>query len=372
MIDRPRGGSRRRAALLVLAALSGAALHPATAAEAVAPGSVAFDYRNRPDLEHLSGFETVVLSPRAPEAAAAVHEQGAVVLVWLQPFLCSWRGQPPAPGTLLGDAYALAEAHGAWLREADGTPATVRDADVSDCRVYDFGNAAFVESLAVLVTARLEHADGVLLDYGCPSLGWEPSLAAVDAALWEGWSAGHLQYMDALRRHRPEWRLLCQCQRWGEQLPLACDGLVLEKVGWSLNPFRQVLEQAAAQPSKRSVLMIADALGHEDPVRRRVAAALALLLDYDFSYRVEDAFGPHASRDPEHFELTLGDWSGPRREVRTGVFVREAAFGFTVVNLSAEPYQRGAETIPPGDALTAQTHDPETGAAIPWRRAGAP
>lgn len=361
-------------AAVVLAGVAGdpAAVRAARAEDSLPPGSVAFNYRNHPALEGLVGFETVVLSPVAVEARSALRQRGARVLVWLQPFVCTWRGHPPARGTLLGDAYALADSLGAWLQDKYGVSARIRDVDVDDCAVYDFRHAAFVEGLADLVTAHLDDVDGVLLDYGCPSLGWERSLADVDEGVWKAWSAGHLQYMQALRRRQPDWRILCQCQHWGSELPARCDGLVLERVGWSLNPYRQVLEEAARRPEKRSILMIVDALGHEDPVRRRITAALALLLDFGFAYRLEDGFGPHNVRGPEHFELDLGAWAGPLREVRAGVYLREAANGFAVVNLSQEPFAWGEETVPAGDARTVQTHDAVSGEPIPWRRAGLP
>ncbi len=364
----PFSSPLRRAAvrlLLALAAAGGAALD-GTAEPRPAPGSVAFDYRNHPEVERLIGFETVLLSPRAAPAARALRARGARVLVWLQPFVCPWRGEPPAPGTLLGDAHRLATAHGARLRNRDGSLATIHDFDLPDCSVFDFRDSAFVRALARLVADRVSEADGLLLDYGCASLGWERSLARVAEEVWPAWSRGHLLYMAELRRLRPGWSLLCQCQSWSPDLAAVCDGLVHEKVGWSLAPFDHVLRQALAAPGKRSILSIVEPLKSPDPRRRRISAALALLFDYGFSLRIDDGVGLWPARDREHFELVLGRL-GERREPRPGVHLREGEFGFVLVNLSAEPYTHGGAVVPQQDALVIQTRDPATGAELPPR-----
>ena len=319
-------------------------------------GTIALDYRNDPDIASLEGYEYVALSPRATDAVQTLFRSGSKILYWMQPFVCTWQGAAPSPAYFQGAVHRLAEKHDAYLEAAPGRRAEIYGDDISDCWVLDFRNREFALALAELVLDRFSGSKGILFDYGCADLSWESSITEVDASVWSEWAEGYRDFREQIRREKPDWLLLCQCDRWTGWLPDVCNGLVLEKVGWSLNPFPKVWETVREVPSTNVLLYYE---GDEpNPQSRRVAAAIAYLTDNLFAYRHATTGMPR--RDPEHFEIRLGRFEEPLSEVRTNVYRRQAEFGFVLLNLSDKPYSFGEESLAPGDAVIRQTRDPGT------------
>ena len=186
-----------------------------------------------------------------------------------------------------------------------------------------------------------------------------------DERIADAWSQDH---RDRVRAARPGWELVCQCNQFtATATPERCDALLLERVGHTLNPPVEVWRNVWADATGRPFLRQEDTLAS----RRRLFAAMALLADGVFAQGGDPNRTPSlALRDPEHWELDLGPPESARRPVAPGVYERAFARGVVVVNVGERAYRyRGSDgkrrTIPPHDALVAQTRD-ERGPLARW------
>jgi hypothetical protein len=119
-------------------------------------------------------------------------------------------------------------------------------------------------------------------------------------------------------------------------------------------------------PESQNILLVEEPEADRVPSRRRLTAALCYLTGGLFAYRDASGGTPLPLRDPEHFDLYLGAFEEPHRELAPGVYERRSSHGVVVANLSAQPYEYEGYGIPPADALIAQTRDEETGEPIDW------
>jgi hypothetical protein len=337
----------------------------ANADAAVRTGTFAYDYRNVPVVSRFDGFEVVVLSARGATLQApidTVHAWGGRVLALVQPTLATWHGRPTEDRRQYPwDArlWRAARAHEAVLHDARGDTLWMFRGEPYAAALWDLGDSSFVASVAEAIvdsSGGLGRADGIVLDYGCggvPVDGIAPAAAA-------RWSQGWRELVARVRRARPGWSVVCQCDRFTETAtPEACDGLLLERVGHSLNPPAKAWSEIARDSASRPLLRQEDAR----PDRRRLFAAIALLTDGLFAQGGDPNATPSvAERNPEHWELDLGAPSGPWRRRAPAVYERRFERGHVVANLSTARHtfrQRDGAMfrIPPGDGLVLQDRD---------------
>jgi len=322
---------------------------------AVAAGSFATDYRNAPDWRALVGFERVALSARAKVAADSLVGSGAEVFAWAQPLVPTWQGEPIRSWPWDAAMWETAERYGAVL------PYAVEGDDISGARLLDFRVDGFPVALAQAQAAELDGWAGVLLDYGCPDLAWEQSLPMLGEVFWEPWREGYYLYRAALSFYLQGRPIICQCDTW-QGLYFHCDGLVWEKVGWSLNPYEKVWHGLSSGAVGASVVLYPGGPG----AGQRLAAGMALARDAAFLWRdVADPWTPQ--RDTEHFELTVGTFYLDAWERAPGVWIRVATHGLVLVNLSDAPYRYGSRVVGPMDALVIQFRNEVTGRWQKWR-----
>ncbi|MGH7725956.1 MAG: hypothetical protein ACREOU_11070 [Candidatus Eiseniibacteriota bacterium] len=347
---------------------------------AIRPGTFAWDFRNRPVVAPLEGFERVLLSPRAFDQAAfdTLLAQGTHVLVWTQPVWASWDGRPVTAFPYDRDLLALAERKNATLTDTLGRRMTLLGPGPHASYLLDFRVEGVAEALAEIVTRHFPRAHGVVLDYGCGTLDWNtPGLPASE---WARWKRGWFAYVAALKSRRPDWQIITQCDRWPVPAPpsttaLAADGIFLEHAGWTLNPADKVWETLKRGTPRANLLRQEDAV----PQRRRLFAAIALLTGAAFNQCevATNALGqayPAHFRNVEHFELDLGSPLGAWKARSKAVYERRFERGFVLANLGPTPFRESraeaggkrAITIAAGDGLVAQTRDAQ-GQAIAWR-----
>jgi hypothetical protein len=350
-----------------------AVLVPAASADparAVVPGTFAWDYRNRPIAAPLLGYETVALSPRALDSAAAdsLRAAGTRIWVWIQPVWVSWHGQPVRDYAWDRGVVGLAERFGATLRDSTGRRATLGPEGPDAAPILDFAVPGFADTLAAYVTEACARADGVLLDYGCGSVAL--LAPGTRSAKREPWHRGWLAFIEGMRQRRPAWRVVAQCDRMARGLDAGVDGLFLEKAGMSLNPETKVwdtlLAAVRADPREGAagfVVRLEDRNAH----RRRFFAGLALATGAAFNAcDLRGDFGggtrDRSDRDPEHFELDLGPATAPPRIVSGDLIERRFARGFVVVHRGKAAVRHACpdgvtRTLAVNDAVVAQTRD---------------
>ena len=362
----------RTGALLLLLAAAGA-----TGAQA-APvrGTFAYDYRNVPNVADFLDRELVILSARgmlAPGRADSLKEAGVKPLFLLQP------NQAFAGGAAIGSrpeharqypwdtaTWRLVTKHDALMRDSTGGSLDMFAGTSWSSMVLDFRNRPFGREYAALLVEMFPRADGVVLDYGCGDLGWMG--LSTPRATWVDWKAGWIDFLAEVRRLRPDWILVSQCDQWNRALPV--DAVLLERVGAALNPRDKTLVTARALAgAKKRVLLRQEGI---DARTRRFFSGLALLFDGAFDECGDPNFVPPIHRrDVEHFELAVGRPAGDVRERSRNVLVRAMERGVVVVNASdrAWSYDHASGTrykVAPGDALVLQDRDAK-GRPIPPR-----
>jgi hypothetical protein len=330
------------------------------------PRTVFVDYSNRPDVMTCvsRGWDMILCSPRADSRRAnyavdSLRAYGVEVAFWIQPFICTWNGQFirgwPYDNAIHDAVFAAGDS--AILRNADGSIAFVSGSDIEGCAVLAFNDSAFVSRYIEVL--RGLRADRILFDYGCPDLAWETSISVPDS-VWERWRVGYSRIKSAFTESGRE--AVCQCDA-----PSGCDGIALEKVGWSLTSFKKAWGLLSAVPGSPDIV-----LGSlfNDP-GRRVLAGMSLLTGASFNW----GFGSDAWNriNPEHFDLILGPivWrpgdQSPWWERTTDVYQARFKYGQVILNLSESEYRYGRRTIGAEDALIVQFRDPKTGKFIKWR-----
>ncbi len=330
----------------------------------VRPGTAAMDYRNVPTVAPLRGFETVVLSARGVTERAKVdslHAAGAKVLALVQPTLATWHGRPvddPRQYPWDRALWLAARASGDALRFANGDTAWMFAREPHAAALWDLGRPGMVDAVAGAMLEQLEAVDGIVFDYGCggpPLDGIAPEVAAA-------WRAGWIDLLAKVRAARPEWRLLAQCDQWTEaSSPEHVDGLLLERVGHSLNLPDKVWQQLTTAKGKHFLLRQEDT----NPTRTRLFAAMSLVTGASFNQTADpNRVPPVNRRNPEHWAVALGEPAGEwvERTDRRGVYERRFARGLALVNLSRSSfsYRHGSGSkfvVPPNDGLVLQDAD---------------
>jgi len=357
---------RTRAALqlllvLVLGVLLGALFSIASNASP-RTGTFLWNYKNRPVVGPLSGYEYVAVSPRAiliQSVADSLSLIGAHALVWLQPAIATTNGVPVSGPDFPWDTAALdlVTRYNAILKKVDGTPAVLWPG-VYGSTMIDYRDSAFVDAYAQLILDKFRgRSAGVLWDYGCGDVSW--ANLGVDPAIWPAWRAGFRRLIQATRAGGLS---IIQCDQYPEDLVPVSDGIRYEQAGMSLNPLGKVWKNVTAHPDKIAFVGVEELV----PLKRRAFASLSLLTGSRFNWsdlRGDYGGGTKESyRDPEHFELDLGATAGALRNRGGGVWARNFKRGFVVLNMGTTPhaYYLTSTTklvVQPGDGLVCQTRD---------------
>lgn len=379
MKQHPNEGREWSSILILVVAAILVAIYGCDARADVRPGSFACDFANRPGAAKMVGAEQAILTTRGvlSPAADTLRSGGTKLVVMIQPTIAFVNGQ--AIGSRPGDAatypwdtplYQLALARDAVVKDSTGAWAEMYPGHPAwQAKVLDMRDGKFVEELAQLIVATFPRTSGRLWDYGCGDLAWM-QLPGVDPGIWPAWREGYRRLLTRVRELAGGVNV-CQCDKWPVGFDATCDGVLLEKAGWDLNPPRDAWADATRIPGRRVYLR------HEDTwsQRRRLFAGMALVTGGLFSQSpvLPLPGGGHnfaPMKDPEHWELTLGEPGGSWWERSPRVYQRMFSRGLVIVNLSDAPlvYAVSAKrtyTIASLDALVAQTRDAR-GRYITW------
>lgn len=340
---------------------------PALALSAPRAGTFAWNYKNRPVVAPYAGYEYVVISSRgvlAPGVVDSLRAFGATPLVWLQPTLAVVGGQPIQGPDYPWDTAVLelAQRRGAVLKTADGRPADLFPPSGSgyDAWLLDYRDSAFVDELGDLILERLVagRCGGVLWDYGCGDVSWNPAIG-IDAATWADWRRGFVRLADRVRRGGLS---LTQCDQYPADVVPATDGVFYEQAGMSLNPLQKVWRNVTAHPDRRALVRVEELVAQ----KRRAFATLSLLTGARFNW--SDLRGDYGGGtkesvpDFEHFVLSIGATAGAIQTRSAGVYARNFTRGIAVLNTSTAPHTYWLTStvkvvIQPGDGLVMQTRD---------------
>ena len=319
-------------------------------------GTVGFDYRNRPLWKDYIGFQYAVISPRAYVQAESLWAHETIPVAWVQPFVCHWEGRPAIVAPYDNALWQTVQAFDAVVKDTTGQWASISGHDISACYPMDFSVEGFPDSLAHAVAKHLAKFGGVLWDYGCKDLAWAHSLRDVDPDLWPAWTTGYLEYRQTLRELLAGKAVFfCQCSRWGT-IDSVCDGLALEKVGWTLNPFQRTWDMLHAHGEYNMIMY----MGEQNDSGQKLAAGMSLLTETLYSWRPwSDMHSPN--RNPEHFDLYIGDPKPYTWEREKGVYQRHFSHGLVIVNMTDRWVKYGSRQIAPMSSLVIQTRDRNDG-----------
>lgn len=336
-------------------------LFAVAASAAPRPGTFAWNYRNRPVVAPLAGYEFVAVSPRgilAPGVADSLQAFGAGALIWMQPVLAVTNGVAISGRDYPFDSAALdlVTRQGALLRKPDGKPVDLFPGKTYGAHMLDYRDSAFVDAYAALIASTFRgKAGGILMDYGCGDLSW--ARLGVDESVWPAWRSGFIRLCDRLRAQ--DLLVIIQCDQYPADLVPVSDGAFFEQAGMSLNPLRKVWDNVVAHPDRQMFVRVEEL----KPRTRRAFATLALMTGARFNWsdlRGDSGEGTKGNeRDFEHFGMSVGPASGPIDTVSSGVYTRSFAHGFAVLNLSDKAYvYRRSDgtrfTIQPNDGLVAE------------------
>lgn len=349
--------------LYILLLLGALAAGPLAAAPTAAPraGTFAWNYKNRPVVAPLAGYEYVAVSPRgilAPGVADSLSAFGASALVWLQPALAATKGVPVSGPEYPFDtaALALVERHHSLLRKANGKLVDLFHGKTYGALILDYRDSAFVDEYAALIASTFRgKANGVLLDYGCGDISW--ANLGVDDSVWPAWRQGFIRLCERLRAQ--DLLVIVQCDQYPDDLVPVSDGAFYEQAGMSLNPLRKVWDNTVAHPDRRMIVRVEGM----DRQTRRAFATLSLMTGALFNWcDLRGDYGGGSKdnrRDFEHFELNVGPAVGTTDTLATDVYERSFAHGIAVLNMSAKPYvyrmtDASRITIQPNDGLVVE------------------
>jgi hypothetical protein len=311
-----------------------------TATAAVHPGTVALDYRNAPVWSNYLDFERVGLSPRAGAAGDSLRSHGIKVYYWMQPFLQTYLGKPIRDIPYDAARWAVSEQYGAVM--------DCSDVGYVEAKTCDFRVPGYPDALANSVLLKLHPCDGLLYDYGCESIGWIPSCAALGAGSAE-WGEGYRLYRAAMKVGTLGIPALAQCNAWTGWLPSVSDGLFLEQVG-SLTGYQRAWDLLQAKPT--SIVYCPQST----PQYRRCLATMALVAGCGFNYMGLPAM-TNSLRDYEHFEMSLGTPGTSIIVLAPGVYYRPFSRGWALLNLAPQVYSYQNFKLAPNDGLVVQTRD---------------
>jgi len=317
-------------------------------------GTGAFDYRNSPNVGATSGYELLVLSPLSGlDRLDSARVQGARAWRWVQPWLCTWQGRP-----IWRQAWDLAEARNSFLRDTTGARVVVNESDVSACWVLDYRDTVLADSMAAWYNAWV--ADGIYLDYGCEDLSWLWSARAVARSVWPAWAKGYGRIKTQIAGEAG-----CGCSLTSLNAS-GCDVLYLEGIPGFYSYLRTLeLTRDARARGKRGLVFCQTGVKWH----RRCLAGISLLADALFNWRDFNVAGGtwNNLRDPEHFDLWLGNVWGDIWEPSPRIYRKQFTHGMVIVNLSTSSWKYGSRWIAPNDALVIQFRDRVTGQWITWR-----
>jgi len=345
---------------LFLLSVLACGLYAPSSGAAPRAGTFAWDYKNRPVVAPLEGYEYVTLSPRgvlAPDIADSLAAFDAGALVWMQPVVAATKGVPVSGADYPFDSAALelVQRHDALLLKAGGKPVELFPGKKYGGLVLDYRDSAFVDEYAALIASTFRgKARGILLDYGCGDLSWIG--LGVDKAVWPAWRQGFIRLCERLRAH--DLLVIVQCDKYPADLVPVTDGAFYEQAGMSLNPLRKVWENVVAHPDRRMFVRVEGL----DRQTRRAFATLSLMTGANFNW--SDLRGDYGGgtrenrRDFEHFELNMGRVSAIDT-LATDVYKASFGNGIAVLNASARPYvyqltDRARITIPANDGLVVE------------------
>jgi hypothetical protein len=328
-----------------------------TATAEIHPGTIAFDYRNSPAWEEMVDYEWAVLSPRATAAADSLGRRDVKVVFWVQvPFVCTWDGSIVRGFEYDNNRADAIESWDAVLRDTLGFWADVDDGDIRGCYALDLRDTAFVDHLAWSTLGDLSKGDAIIFDYGCAGIKWISQLNDVDPSIWIEWEEGYRFYRETLRELLPDKVFFSQCDSW-RGLDFITDGLVLEKIGWSLTPIEKAWRLSSMDDTFDVLLASTD-----NRNTRSLIAAIALIQDDLFNWGF-----PANRKAPEFFELDLGK-VGKRDywERKPGVFQRHWTHGIVIANTTDSPAKFGSRWVAPKSGLVIQTKNHTTGRYQKW------
>jgi len=329
-----------------------------TATAAPRPGTVAMDYRNAPQWQTLTDYERVVLSPRAGTARGgwavdSLRAHGVKTIIWLQPNISTWQGQPITDWPVDAAMWPVALAYNAIHK--DSTGAYIPLYQGPGWYSLDFSVPGFPEALAGAVGASLPPADGLLHDHGCCTSEWMAQLRNVPGIDWPAWSNGYYRYRAGLGDATLGIPQISECNVWNSWIPQVSAGILLEGVGppQNLTSYTRAWDLLQAKPL--SILLCQSPV----PQHRRVLSTMALVAGCGFQHSPTffQGGGYSNTRDIEHFELGLGTPGTSIIVLAPGVFYRPFSRGWALVNLAAQTYSFQNFKVAPNDGLACQTRD---------------
>ena len=346
---------------LLFLALLACGLHAPTSGAAPRAGTFAWNYKNRPVVAPLQGYEYVAVSPRgilAPGVADSLRAFGTSALVWMQPALAATKGVPVSGADYPFDSAALelAQRRHALLRNTKDKPVELFPGKTYGALVLDYRDSAFVDEYAALIATTFRgKAAGFLLDYGCGDLSW--AHLGADASVWPSWRSGFIRLCGRLRALGM--LVIVQCDQYPDDLVPVSDGAFFEQAGMSLNPLQKVWDNVTAHPDRRMFVRVEEL----DARKRRAFATLSLMTGARFNW--SDLRGDYGGgskdnhRDFEHFEMNMGGATGSIDTLAAGVYKASFAHGIAVLNVSTKPYDYDLTDmvrirIKPNDGLVAE------------------
>ena len=199
----PVAETHRRVTRIVLLGVLIGGMIAAGAGAAPRAGTFAWNYKNRPVVAPLAGYEYVAVSPRgilAPGVADSLEAFGANALVWMQPVLAATRGVPVSGPDYPFDSAVLdlVQRHDALLEKPNGKPVQLFPWKTYGALVLDYRDSAFVDDYAALIASTFRgKARGILQDYGCGDHSW--ANLGVDESVWPAWRRGFIRLCERLR-----------------------------------------------------------------------------------------------------------------------------------------------------------------------------
>lgn len=310
----------------------------------VRPGTVAFDYRNSPDVAPLEGYEIVVLSHRAPQAALdTVRSWGGKPYTWLQPFVSTWQGEAVTGWPIDAAMWSLTSAWDGLARDDNGKALEVPY--VEGCYLLDFTNLFFAAMLSSTLAQHLGRFDGINFDYGGENLAWMWPWEVKPLEWWKRWGYGYREYKRGLQTLQPHLRLLNG--NLSTNAPVTLEGVGAFQ---GLVNYWQAIEQCKARPG--SVIFCQTNLERD----RRIIASIALLTDCGFRWWADRSApwaNPHA---PEFWGIELGKPLRAVEELTRNRFIRYFEKGLVALNLSATNWTLpDFRVVKPIDALVSST-----------------
>ena len=189
---------------LLLLALLACGVHAPTSGAAPRAGTFAWNYKNRPVVAPLEGYESVAVSPRGILAPGVADSLECVRRERARVAAAGPRGHEGRAGLGTGvpvrqrRARLSSSATTRSSHKPNGKPVQLFPGKTYGALVLDYRDSAFVDEYAALIASTFRgKARGVLLDYGCGDISW--AHLGVDDSVWPAWRRGFIRLCERLR-----------------------------------------------------------------------------------------------------------------------------------------------------------------------------